>query len=126
MLTGALVVLVVLVFAGRQNPRQHEPVPTAKETTRTPVPDRPQAPASLVVAGQQVYREQACARCHSIAGQGSPRSLLDGIGKRLGEAEIRAWITPGTTATDFQARHADLELTPEQRDALVAYLRSLR
>ncbi|HCU53849.1 MAG TPA: hypothetical protein DIC36_06085 [Gammaproteobacteria bacterium] len=73
-----------------------------------------------------MYAEQACARCHSIAGRGSDRSPLDGVGGRLSEVEIRVWLTPSAEAKGFRARHASLELTPTQRDALVAYLRSLR
>ena len=34
----------------------------------------------------------ACRACHSIEGEGNTRSLLDGVGSRLTEKEIRLWI----------------------------------
>jgi len=149
MLAGGLVVLLSIVFASYQNLPRREPVAappvtlpdTTTEQARTPaatsvrVPEpvpgvpaeKPVAAApSLVKLGQEIYIEQACARCHSIAGRGSDRSPLDGVGARLSEAEIRAWLTPSEEAKGFRARHADVELTVAQRDALVAYLRSLR
>lgn len=125
MLTGGLVVLLAVVFARIQNPSHNQPmaslpVPVVK-------PAAPQTPPSLIEAGQQVYAEQACARCHSIVGRGGARSVLDGVGARLSEEEIRAWITPhAKAAKGFQARHADIRLKVTQRDALVAYLRSLQ
>jgi mono/diheme cytochrome c family protein len=82
---------------------------------------------AFIEAGRVVYAEQSCARCHSIGGRGNPRSPLDGVGARLSEEEIRRWITPSPTpAKGFQSRHAKLELTIPQREALLAYLRSLR
>jgi len=123
-LTGGLVVVLAVVFAGYQNPPRREPVLAPPATTGVEV--KPAAPSSTIQAGQEVYAERACARCHSIAGRGSNRSSLDGVGARLSEAEIRAWLTPSTEATGFRARHANVDLTPAQRDALVAYLRSLR
>ena len=35
--------------------------------------------------------QQACARCHSIAGKGNPRRPLDGVGARRNAAELRDW-----------------------------------
>ena len=150
-LTGGLVVVLAIVFANHQNPPRHEKTPApaagqpvapadeagtpAATTAAIPAPASP-APAdkpaarsvepSRVALGQEVYADRACARCHSIAGRGNDRSPLDGVGARLSEAEIRAWVTPSAEAKGFQARHANVDLTPAQRDALVAYLRSLR
>jgi mono/diheme cytochrome c family protein len=145
MLTGGLVVVLSIVFASYQNPHRREPVAVPSATPADdgtgPAIPAARAPASvppaptkepsdrvptLVNLGQEIYVEQACARCHSIAGRGSDRSPLDGVGARLSEAEIRAWLTPSAEAKGFRARHANLELTPTQRDALVAYLRGLR
>ncbi len=129
MLTGGLVAVLATVFAYTQNPPRHPP-PAAAMPSAAPAPAEPRAaPGSprLIQVGQQVYVELACARCHSIAGRGGSRGSLDGVGARLSEAEIRAWITPPAKASKpFQARHADLGLTPAQREALAAYLLSLR
>jgi len=121
-LTGGLVVVFAVVFAAIQNPSQSRPPAVAPPATAV----KPAA-SPLIEAGQRVYAEQACARCHSIAGRGGARSALDGVGARLSEEDIRAWITPhAEPARGFQARHAELTLKAAQRDALVAYLRSLR
>ena len=63
----------------------------------------------------------ACRACHSIEGEGNTRSLLDGVGSRLTEKEIRLWIVapqqmdPAVMKCAHQLPAADL-------DALVAYL----
>ena len=133
MLTGGLVVVLAMVFAYHQNPPRRAPVAVPPPVVVQPAappslvekPTTPEVPLSLIEAGEEVYAEQACARCHSIAGRGGARGSLDGVGARLGDAEIRLWVTPSSEAKGFQARHANIELTPAQRDALVAYLRSL-
>jgi len=125
-LTGALVVALAVLFARSQNPsRPPRPVPPTPSTAAPAIP----APAAsaLVARGEQVYLDQGCARCHSIAGRGNPRLPLDGVGSRSSEPEIRAWITPGvSTPGSYQERHADLGLLAEQRDALAAYLVELK
>jgi mono/diheme cytochrome c family protein len=145
MLTGGLVVVLAVVFAYHQNPPRRAtsvvapltdeqpvapvPAPAAQSAVPSTPQQRPVAPTAttpLIAAGQAVYAERACARCHSIAGHGGARSALDGVGARLSDAEIRAWLTPAAGAEGFQARHANIDLTPTQRDALAAYLRSLR
>lgn len=121
LLTGGLVVVLAVVFAGAQNPPR-APLPAPPESRHA----APELLPLLIEAGRQVYAEQACARCHSIAGHGGARSPLDGVGARLSEEEIRAWITPPSSPGEgFQARHASINLTPEQRSALVLFLRSL-
>src|SRR5688572_13841215 len=42
--------------------------------------------------GKAVYAAQKCSMCHMVAGAGSKTSPLDGVGKKLTPAEIRAWI----------------------------------
>ena len=42
--------------------------------------------------GKAVYAAQKCSMCHAIAGAGGKASALDGVGKKLSEADIRAWI----------------------------------
>ena len=42
--------------------------------------------------GKAVYAAQKCSVCHAIAGAGSKTNPLDGVGKKLSAADIRAWI----------------------------------
>lgn len=85
-----------------------------------------------VEKGMKVYTEQKCALCHSIAGKGSAKGSLDGVGTKLKEAEIRAWITDpkGMTAKTKAERKPAMKaypnLTKDEVDALVAYMMSLK
>ena len=126
LLTGGVVLALAVIFARSQNPPDR--VPPARAPVTTPV--TPAADPALVESGRRVYTKQGCARCHSIAGRGNPRSPLDGVGARLSAVEIRRWITPpqepAALPDNFRAWHANLPLTEPQREALVAYLRNLR
>ncbi len=130
LLTGGLVVALAVVFALSQNSPERSPPAREPEAAPQAVPVIPSADPKLVEAGRRVYAEQDCVRCHTIAGRGNPRSPLDGVGARLSAAEIRRWITPSqepaALSDGFQARHANRSLTESQREALVAYLHSLR
>lgn len=126
LLTGGLVLALAVIFARSQNPPGRAPPARAPVTT----PVTPAADPALVESGRRVYTKQGCARCHSIAGRGNPRSPLDGVGARLSAAEIRRWITPpqepAALPDNFRTWHANLPLTEPQREALVAYLLNLR
>ncbi|HEU4692030.1 MAG TPA: cytochrome c [Vicinamibacterales bacterium] len=83
--------------------------------------------------GQQVYTAQKCQGCHNIGGKGYKTNTLDGVGKKLSAADIRAWIvTPKAMATKTKAtgkppmpeRYA--KLPAADIDALVAYMQSLK
>ena len=83
--------------------------------------------------GKAVYAAQKCSMCHSIAGVGGKASPLDGVGKKLSEADIRAWIvTPkemtakakSTKKPPMADRYA--KLPAADIDALVAYMASLK
>jgi mono/diheme cytochrome c family protein len=83
--------------------------------------------------GKAVYAAQKCSMCHSIAGVGGKASALDGVGKKLSEADIRAWIvTPkemtGKTKSTKKPVMADRysKLPAADIDALVAYMASLK
>jgi len=126
LLTGVLVVLLTIAFATVQN-RGDAPASTSAPTAA----GGPAIDPALLAAGRAVYDAAGCARCHSIAGQGSPRSALDGIGTRRDRKDLRHWtvadesvhheLSPRAIAT--KRRYADLPV--EQLDALVAYLASL-
>ena len=83
--------------------------------------------------GKAVYAAQKCQMCHSIAGVGGKASPLDGVGKKLSEADIRAWIvTPkemtakakSTKKPPMADRYS--KLPAADLDALVAYMVSLK
>jgi mono/diheme cytochrome c family protein len=81
--------------------------------------------------GEKVFTEQKCSLCHSIAGKGNAKGVLDEVGSKLKADEIRAWITDSKGMTE--------KLKPERKpvmkaydlpkadvDALVAYLTTLK
>ena len=85
----------------------------------------------LKAKGEKVYADQKCSLCHSIAGKGNAKGALDGVGSKLSEADIRAWITDAqgmTTKTGATRKPAmkQYSLPKDDVDALVAYLSSLK
>lgn len=85
----------------------------------------------LIARGAEVYTAQKCALCHSIAGSGNKNGSLDGVGSKLSEADVRAWMvdTAGMTAKTKSTRKPPMrayKLPPADLDALVAYLVSLK
>jgi mono/diheme cytochrome c family protein len=81
--------------------------------------------------GEQVYAAQKCAVCHSIGAVGNQKGPLDDVGSRLNAEEIRLWIVDarGMTAKAKAERKPAMRnyvLPPEDLDALVAYLASLK
>ena len=88
--------------------------------------------AAKIKRGAEVYAEQKCSLCHSIAGKGNPKGPLDGVGSKLSADEIRQWIvnpkemTEKTKAARKPPMKAYPNLPPADVDALVAYLQSLK
>jgi mono/diheme cytochrome c family protein len=88
--------------------------------------------AAQVARGQAVYTEQKCAVCHSIAGQGNRRGVLDTVGSTRTGEEIRQWLVSApemaakTRAERKPAMRAYTNLPKEDVDALVAYLQTLK
>ncbi len=80
-----------------------------------------------VAKGQQLYTDQKCSLCHSIAGKGNAKGSLDGVGTKLSADEIRSWITDakGMTVKTKATRKPEMKaytLPKDDVDALVAYL----
>jgi mono/diheme cytochrome c family protein len=83
--------------------------------------------------GMQVFQEQKCTLCHSIAGKGNKKGPLDEVGSKLTASEIREWIidpvgmaaktTPAPTRKPPMKKKA---IAPDDVDALVALLTDLR
>jgi mono/diheme cytochrome c family protein len=85
-----------------------------------------------VKKGMQVYAAQKCSVCHSIAGQGSKRNPLDGVGKKLSAEDTKQWIVDpvgmakkagSTKKPPMQNKYG--KLPAADIDALVAYMQSL-
>ncbi|MBZ5496764.1 MAG: cytochrome c [Acidobacteriia bacterium] len=86
------------------------------------------APAADAKKGEAVYAKNNCKVCHSIAGVGSPKSKLDGVGAKLTEDAITKWIrtpkemNPKTTMMAYPvAKISDADLAD-----LVAYMMTLK
>jgi mono/diheme cytochrome c family protein len=60
---------------------------------------RPATAQDLKARGEKVYADQKCSLCHSIVGKGNAKDALDGVGSKLSEADIRAWITDAAGMT---------------------------
>ena len=76
----------------------------------------------------EVY-EKKCKVCHSIKGEGGKQAekggALDGVGAKHDAAWLKAYIEdPKSKVPD--AKMPKLKLAPEELDALVAYLSSLK
>jgi mono/diheme cytochrome c family protein len=136
LLTVVLVVLLAVMFAKIQNPSEPRPsaVEEAASSSSPPVilSESDKEKQALIAAGRRIFEAQGCMRCHSIAGEGSTRNPLDGVGERHTAEAIRQWIIAPAELKDqlsaraFQVKQAYHSLPPEDLDALVAYLQSLR
>lgn len=147
MTVGAMVLLVALslAFARIQNPgagavaAAGEPVaddvvPTAPE----PPPAHPVGPEPVAEApadsarGREVFRALGCERCHSVAGTGSPRYPLDGVGARRTAAELLAWTVAEPAVRDslspsaVRAKRRYEDVPEADMEALVRYMATLR
>ena len=82
--------------------------------------------------GKQVFTDQKCSLCHSIAGQGNKKGPLDDVASKLSAADMHAWITnaPDMAAKAKADRKPPMKAYPnlakEDVDNLVAYLQSLK
>ena len=92
----------------------------------------PAAAQDKLEKGKQVYAAQKCQACHSVAGVGNKKGVLDDVGARLKEDDIRQWIVaaPEMAAKGKADRKPPMKayatLPKEDVDALVAYLASLK
>ena len=92
----------------------------------------PAAAQDKLEKGKQIYTAQKCQACHSVAGAGNKKGVLDDIGTRLKDGEIRQWIVAApemaakAKADRKPAMKAYATLPKEDVDALVAYLASLK
>ena len=133
LLTSLLILLLAVMFALIQNPTI---TPGAADKSVKVPSISLQGLAALnperIEAGRQVYKQQACARCHSIAGKGNPRNPLDSIGVRRTADELRNWIIGEDTIQGsvpegvFKLKKTYRGLTERDLDSLVIYMQSLQ
>lgn len=122
--TGLLVLLLSAAFAAIQNPAATPAEAEPVAATAAPSPER-------LARGRAVLEANDCLRCHSIAGEGSPRSPLDGVGARVPRAELHDWVVASDAVRDdlspraVTAKAAYLGLPAEDMEALLDYLASL-
>jgi mono/diheme cytochrome c family protein len=91
----------------------------------------PVAAQDLKAKGAQIFVDQKCALCHSVAGKGNVKGPMDDVGSRLSPADIRAWIvdSKAMTAKSGATRKPEMKqftLAEPDVDALVAYLTTLK
>ena len=126
-----LVVTLAYLFATHQNPEiqaERDDPPAAHSV----VPVADQQTTASHAEGIKVFQEQKCSLCHSIAGVGSPRSPLDGIGDRRPASELRDWITGSGSASNglapsiIKRKQRFHEISTNEMEALILYLSSLK
>jgi cytochrome c553 len=138
LLTGLLVLLFAITFAVIQNPpieSEHtnsEITEVEKKTTPAELVEPIHLDAKRVEAGRQIYKQQGCARCHSINGEGNPRYPLDNVGIKHSAEALHDWITGADTLQTlipervFKLKQTYRTLLNEDLEDLTIYLQSLR
>jgi hypothetical protein len=128
---GVLLALSVL-FAVRQNPTAGSTAITAPRSDaigESRMPDVRQENDS--VAGMRVFSASGCERCHSVAGVGSPRYPLDGVGSRRSPVELRTWTVASAAVQDslspsaVRAKQRYEQIPREGMRVLLVYMASL-
>lgn len=142
LITGLLVIVLAAIFALIQNPSRQDEHMEAEHMETKNMESRQQIyaeqtnkPANLepskIKAGKEVYRQQTCARCHSIAGEGNPRNPLDGAAEVYSAEELREWITGGDSLQDklpeyiLRLKQKYKKLSDDDLESLVIYLQNL-
>src|SRR5215204_5834116 len=90
------------------------------------------AQTAAVERGAKLFAESKCSMCHSVAGKGNAKGVLDDIGTKLSAEEIRQWLADPQAMRD--KTHAERKplmksfasLPKADVDALVAYLQTLK
>jgi mono/diheme cytochrome c family protein len=125
LVTGLMVVLLSIGFAAVQNSGSAVAPVTASSAGAS---SEPAADAAQHARGAAIYAAQHCARCHSLAGKGSPRSPLDGVGTTRSAEEIHDWIIGADAVADelsprtLNTKKAYRSLPAEDLNALVEYV----
>lgn len=132
--TGLLVLLLASLFALIQNPVDTTEMTKSRQSmaTNTLTKSINSNKPNLVKAGQQIYQQQGCASCHSIAKQGNPRNPLDDVGTQHTTDELRNLIIGADAIKDQlpkgirSMKQKYKKLSDDDLNALVVYIQSLR
>jgi mono/diheme cytochrome c family protein len=82
--------------------------------------------------GKQLFADNKCGVCHSIAGAGNKKGPLDDVGSKLSADDTRQWITsaPEMAVKAKSDRKPPMKaytaLSKQDVDDLVAYLQTLK
>jgi len=82
--------------------------------------------------GIKVFADSKCSMCHSVAGKGNSKGVLDDVASKLPAAEIREWIVNPQKMNEQlkSARKPPMKsfasMPKDDLDALVAYLTTLK
>ena len=86
----------------------------------------------LVAQGQKLYDELKCGTCHMVGGKGGKMaSSLDGVGDKMGAADLKLWLTDPAGMTAKLKTKPKVAMKPVTRpdadlNALVAYMQTLK
>jgi mono/diheme cytochrome c family protein len=90
------------------------------------------AQTAAVDHGMKVYAASKCSMCHSVAGKGNAKGILDNVGAKLSSEEIRMWLAdPEAMRAKAKAERKPLmksyaSMPKADLDGLVAYLQTLK
>jgi mono/diheme cytochrome c family protein len=86
-----------------------------------------------VQTGQALYAKHGCAKCHQVGGRGNKMFPLDGVAGKMTAADIRNWLVNPAEMEKKLPKPPPLKMsaqkykfTPQELDALVAYLQTLK
>jgi ubiquinol-cytochrome c reductase cytochrome b subunit len=119
--TAAVAMAVFLTYKGATAPKP----PTAAAEVRAKM--EAEALPPLALEGVSVYEEQGCAACHTVSGAGGAAGPdLTRVARKRDAQWLKDFITdPSTFNPDTEMPAYDY-LTPEELEALVAYLQTLK
>jgi mono/diheme cytochrome c family protein len=95
-------------------------------------PTMADAQTAAVDHGMKVYAASKCAMCHSVAGKGNAKGILDDVGAKHSAEEIRSWLVdPDAMRVKAKAERKPLmksyaSMPKADLDGLVAYLQTLK
>ena len=95
-------------------------------------PGTADAQTAAVDHGLKVYASSKCSMCHSVAGKGNAKGILDNVGVELSAEEIRMWLVdPEAMRVKAKAERKPLmksyaSMPKADLDGLVAYLQTLK
>lgn len=119
--TAVLAMAVFLTYKGATAPKP----PTVAVQVRARLESETLSPEAQ--KGLAVYEEQGCAACHTIAGEGSPAGPdLTKVARKRDANWLKEFVADPTTINPDSEMPPYDYLTPEELEALVAYLQTLK